>query len=717
MDIWVAAAAAGAGYLAKYWKNVKESRRLPGSSLESSDNNKSTCTSSLAKNLDQKRVKLGRVDSIDKNSTFRWVRRKSEKQTSSNVEEDETFLDPPTSDVLGSPTNERVSTSGVVSAMPSNLVEQEEDHALSLSNLRPSFSGNENHEEDGNRIGGIDDFSNKSGCAVNDQANSLQVGVGYRFGRGRSSLNSKRSHGYSYKPLNSLESCTIAQLCKEYVETEECDFNSLPSSSSTPSVRPFSVSDNQLTRNSESSEDPLVLQCENGEHKLQTEGRVDLSAKENLIGFLPPFKVGLVEIQKKSRRRRVKLRQQISHMSDTESSGEHFYSQGSPDGVLLFCLGISIGSISTLQSNRSEVEKLNELLSHTQNLVQDLREELEMKDSLTVKELAYEDCRFQELIESSAGIKESIDLQPYQGSTTISPVQGALMISECAHDKPHIQKEGENSESMSEIEAELEAELSRLDLNIKTSDPGRSLSDFDELDPDFVSNIVHGELKANMVKGAADSDQDACGSSTTHVCPTNYAVSPRELSLRLHELIESRLEERIAELESAVEDSQKRLHLMEAGQVCSQRGFSSSEMGSLSTHESPTVMEYTNTMSPPPLFLNLSDNALNSYDEAYAELVKISNTKNENTSEQTNNKGAFPLDPIPYGGWAGNGDNGSLLHLEIDKNKSNGIGESDDNDDDEEELGRLLIKRIVEKTRQGSPLVLNAQRILFSMDE
>lgn len=104
-----------------------------------------------------------------------------------------------------------------------------------------------------------------------------------------------------------------------------------------------------------------------------------------------------------------------------------------------------------------------------------------MKDSLTVKELAYEDCRFQELIESSAGIKESIDLQPYQGSTAISPVQGALMISECAHDKPHIQKEGENSESMSEIEAELEAELSRLELNIKTSDPGRSLSDFDEV--------------------------------------------------------------------------------------------------------------------------------------------------------------------------------------------------------------------------------------------
>lgn len=225
-----------------------------------------------------------------------------------------------------------------------------------------------------------------------------------------------------------------------------------------------------------------------------------------------------------------------------------------------------------------------------------------------------------------------------------------------------------------------------------------------QLDPDFMGDVAQGELKANMVNGPVDSDENACSSSTTHVHPTNYAVSPRELTVRLHELIQSRLEERIAELESALEDTQKQLRLMEAEQLSSQRGFSSSEIGTLSTHESPTMTEHTDTMSP-PLFLNLSDSALNSYDEAYVEFKKIANTKKETINKQINENG-----------WNGNGDNGSLLHLEIAKRKSNEIGESS-NDDDDDELAKLLIKRFVEKTRQGSPVVLNVQRMLFSMDE
>ena len=51
--------------------------------------------------------------------------------------------------------------------------------------------------------------------------------------------------------------------------------------------------------------------------------------------------------------------------------------------------------------------------------------------------------------------------------------------------------------------------------------------------------------------------------------------------------------------------------------------------------------------------------------------------------------------------------------------KRNGIntGKSEDVDEDDHEMGKLLIKQIVEKTRQGSSKVLNAQRMLKSMNK
>lgn len=62
----------------------------------------------------------------------------------------------------------------------------------------------------------------------------------------------------------------------------------------------------------------------------------------------------------------------------------------------------------------------------------------------------------------------------------------------------------------------------------------------------------------------SDSDDDTGGSSTNPIDTANYAVSPKELSLRLHEVIQSRLVVRIVELEAALENSQKRLLALES---------------------------------------------------------------------------------------------------------------------------------------------------------
>ncbi|KAM7484433.1 hypothetical protein LguiA_000442 [Lonicera macranthoides] len=108
---------------------------------------------------------------------------------------------------------------------------------------------------------------------------------------------------------------------------------------------------------------------------------------------------------------------------------------------------------------------------------------------------------------------------------------------------------------MSKIEEELEAELERLELTLRAESLER-ISDFVELDPDFEPDVVQGDLKLDPAERQpgrpSDSADNASGTSTAHIYTSNYTVSPQELSLRLHELIELRLRARIEQLEMAL---------------------------------------------------------------------------------------------------------------------------------------------------------------------
>lgn len=130
---------------------------------------------------------------------------------------------------------------------------------------------------------------------------------------------------------------------------------------------------------------------------------------------------------------------------------------GSSDAMLLFFLGISIGVMSTSHSNRKEVEKLTDLLNHTENLVQDLQEELEMNNSLTVKELHDEASESVELNEDLGNVDKSISSFHSRLSCMQSPQENNA---NCAH-------------NLRNIEAELEAELEKLELNMN----GRGLDE------------------------------------------------------------------------------------------------------------------------------------------------------------------------------------------------------------------------------------------------
>ncbi|KAF8399596.1 hypothetical protein HHK36_015465 [Tetracentron sinense] len=716
MDLWVVAAAAGAGYLAKYWQ--KFSRE--GEGLSESFSGGSICEKPESPSLLQQLH--------DKSCPFpRMARRQPGEGVSSGREQvsEGAFSEMAQ---FGDSTTEKATTSGSDGEAFMNLGKRNVFNVFSLSSLPPGFSRNKNSQENGDDIKGKSEIGYNSGDIL-PQHSTGEIDSFHQSTRNRSSLRIKRSRGYSVKPLSSLESCLIAQLYREHAEMEEYVLSSL-SSPSTPTVRPLFVTDGSriISRASSAS---FSVRPESGENKLQKEDRV--SSDKTVLGVPPLPKIGPMELPRKMKQKSSRLGR--LSCSSTRVSGQHFHSQESPTGMLLFCLGITIGVMSTVVANKREVDKLNGLLKQTENLVQDLQEELEMKDSLTVKELVNEGYELQETNDSSFHNRES---------NVFSPEQELDESTKYDNNETDGQK-AENSESMSKIEAELEAELERLELNMNASSLERRLSALIEIDPDFVADIVQEELKADMVMkragDQADSDQDASGTSTTHTHTANYAVSPRELSLRLHEVIQSRLEERIMELETALQHSQKRAHSMKSERMNLRRNFSNSEIESSSTQESPTVIEEVNSIAQ-PLVLNLSEEALDAYNEAYEEFTRITEMEEEDPSSRVYNSNQnekeeiHPCDQNLFQGRNG-GSNGSISHLQILEEKrsknsvpdkiriweerstslsrgSNEVGECGDEDDDE--LVKLLIEQIVEKTRQGS-VALNTQRMLFSMDE
>lgn len=110
-----------------------------------------------------------------------------------------------------------------------------------------------------------------------------------------------------------------------------------------------------------------------------------------------------------------------------------------------------MGVVSSFLANKQEAEKMKCLLKQTESLVQDLQEELEMKDSLTVKELAAEDFELQD-VHTDHGVDDT----------------GHSLSLEEKSDEEYCSQKAEEK-SLNEIEAELEAELQRLESSINSS--------------------------------------------------------------------------------------------------------------------------------------------------------------------------------------------------------------------------------------------------------
>lgn len=119
---------------------------------------------------------------------------------------------------------------------------------------------------------------------------------------------------------------------------------------------------------------------------------------------------------------------------------------------------------------------MNALLKQSEDLVQDLQEELEMRNSIIVRELADETC------------EEPGNQNSFPDSEDQVHLSGKCSSRFCNHGH---QKEGtdpstsstvdEAKKSMSAIEAELEAELERLELDMCGSGLDGEVSDLTDV--------------------------------------------------------------------------------------------------------------------------------------------------------------------------------------------------------------------------------------------
>ncbi|KAI4326567.1 hypothetical protein MLD38_031868 [Melastoma candidum] len=496
---------------------------------------------------------------------------------------------------------------------------------------------------------------NTSGCDIcsssGDEGSGNFEGITCSFQRSvksNSSLRSRHRHLWP-NPLTSLESCFVAQLCNHNAEPAD-PIRSLPKpSSSVAGPLLFTDRSNTISRSSEGFVGASDATAAIG---IQKQSQIEIS--RNLAG-VPPLPSLPTEITSDAR-------------SDISiccvGSRRKLYSQnGWMHGIILFSLGLYVGIISSVARKRTDVDKLKDLLNQKENLVQDLQEELEMKDSVIIKELDNDI--------SGSWITHQTSF-PDADPTLSSNERHESDVNEELHKPGRV----ENLDSMRKIEAELEAELERLGLNVG------------------LDNVQLNNMMVDIPKGHGDLEKD--GSSGSSTAPSaNYAVSLRALTLRLHELIESQLEERIQELELALENSQRKLRLMESTQkVCTNRRFSSDVAR--------------------PVVMNLpGEETLSAYgEETYEEFMKFDSSE-ETTPPCRDNS------PV----WQSIKPNGTTKPLLLNRvevaNKTLSFEQGTDSlgmsrDESSDANDNMLIRQLVERTKRDAQVVMKVQQLLFS---
>ncbi|GLJ16140.1 hypothetical protein SUGI_0269100 [Cryptomeria japonica] len=522
MEMWMVVAAAGSGYLANYWNRANRNKDL--------------------------------TDDGNLGPTLR-TRNRTRNAPNSSTCQVEDNANPNKFGIIG----------GAFSLLSS---EEEQSNAFSKSQVM------ENEAAHFDSKPGLANGKDPSGERIKQQeilqeshfgenpdmlANNFvgEFGFGRRYGSWKRGSSSFRGRGRVLraainKPMSSLESCLVNY------EISDSSCISCGRQRTRQRQRPLLVTDGNKIVSRGAGISPLLLPIPGSDCGHSCHNDINGDGPE------PAPTTGLPSLRKSSQSSRnagmTKRRKTCGYNSSTLSafeSNKHFPFQDTSAGYLLVCFGVGIGIMSTVMSSRREMERLTCLLRQREELVEDLEEELEMRGSWSVKDLT-DDARIcLETWRNPLGKK--------QGQSDAS--LDALSNEACEVDgRASVRDPDKKMENMTSVEAELEAELEKLEFNLHSSKHQRKFPGINEIDPDCIADVVNGELREDGLMRNAESEEDNSSLIHDEFNTGNYSVSPRDLERRLHEVIISRLQDRIIELETELKGTRTKLQAVRLGQ-------------------------------------------------------------------------------------------------------------------------------------------------------
>ncbi|KAF8035692.1 hypothetical protein BT93_C1656 [Corymbia citriodora subsp. variegata] len=258
--------------------------------------------------------------------------------------------------------------------------------------------------------------------------------------------------------------------------------------------------------------------------------------KKGSVGQIPEkeereFGIGLESLSVS----RMKTKVEVGSSHTVNGKGE----SGQYGKENMFNLGVAGSLLYLIAASKNELNKMKDLRKEMELFLQNAKEKVRRKDS------SREPFELTESVASClTDIKEVLNCGSHlseQSHKTLSLLLERHRQMQC-NQSSGCECRQEPGEGIEELEAELEAELERLQL---------------QLDAEISSKQSYPE----MIKVAPKESASASGSSTSfgevlnpedEVTEVQGGVPPMELERRLHELLETRLQERIKELEASL---------------------------------------------------------------------------------------------------------------------------------------------------------------------
>ncbi|XP_010275794.1 PREDICTED: protein POLAR LOCALIZATION DURING ASYMMETRIC DIVISION AND REDISTRIBUTION-like isoform X2 [Nelumbo nucifera] len=212
---------------------------------------------------------------------------------------------------------------------------------------------------------------------------------------------------------------------------------------------------------------------------------------------------------------------------------------------LSFNLGLGVGLAFLVAATKNEYRKMMELQAQMEILLKEAKDGLCRGDVISKNSDPHDNLPcFTE--ESHGGGKTDYHLS-VQNCASFQHMVDSEIIPECVEFSKGDTPTREGVVGMDLLEEEIQSKLEQMQINLDTGD-GHLEEQLREVDDD---TIPSGSQSTSTVE--ADNLQEADSEDY-------YGVSPRKLERRLHELLEERQQERIAELEFALECAMSKLH-------------------------------------------------------------------------------------------------------------------------------------------------------------